>query len=78
MRYSRKPIELKMENNMGKYEGRGEEANSEDIFIEFVDGKKRQRYNIEGDGSDNNKRVLEEGFKNALSATAIKLADRAQ
>ncbi|PPR80422.1 hypothetical protein GOBAR_AA40292 [Gossypium barbadense] len=55
LRYSIKPAEWRIENNRGKFEGGGKETNLEDMSLEVVDGKKRQRYNIEKERSDNRK-----------------------
>ncbi|PPS03353.1 hypothetical protein GOBAR_AA17295 [Gossypium barbadense] len=52
-RYTKKPIELRIENDRGKFEERGKEAELEDMAICFVDRKKRQRYDTERGGSDN-------------------------
>ncbi|KAA3471267.1 Endonuclease/exonuclease/phosphatase [Gossypium australe] len=72
MRYTKKPIELRIENNTGKFKERGEEAELEDMAMDFMDGKKRQRYNTEGGGFDNSRGLLEGGLNIAVSAAAFK------
>ncbi|MFQ6669211.1 hypothetical protein Gotur_034553 [Gossypium turneri] len=72
MRYIRKPMDLGIEDNMGQIEGRGDEVELEDIPVEFMDGKKRQRFNVEVGGSDNMRGLLEGGLENAISGAAAK------
>ncbi|MBA0551868.1 hypothetical protein Golob_022727 [Gossypium lobatum] len=65
-------------DNMGQIEGRGDEVELEDMPVEFVDGKKTQRFNLEVGGSDNRRGLLDGGLENAISTAATKLADRVQ
>ncbi|MBA0873963.1 hypothetical protein Goshw_009855 [Gossypium schwendimanii] len=52
--------------------GKGDETELEDIPVEFMDGKKRQRFNVEVGGSDNRRRLLDGGLENAISTAAAK------
>ncbi|KAA3469218.1 hypothetical protein EPI10_015027 [Gossypium australe] len=67
-RYTKKPIELRIENDMGKFEEMGEESELEDMAMNFVDEKKRQRYNTERGGSNNSRGLLEEGIGSRFHA----------
>lgn len=53
--------------------GEGEGVEMEDLQVEFVDGKKRQRFHLEVVNS-----LMEVGSKIAISVATNKLADRAQ
>ncbi|MFQ6623647.1 hypothetical protein Gotur_003348 [Gossypium turneri] len=78
MRYTRKHMDLKIEDNIGQIEGMRDKAELEDMPVEFVDGKKRQRFNLEVGGSDNRRGLLGGGLENAISAATTEQADRAQ
>ncbi|MBA0755351.1 hypothetical protein Gogos_022157 [Gossypium gossypioides] len=74
----RKPMDLRIEDNMGQFEGRGDEAELENMLVKFVDRKKRKRFNLEVGGSDKRRGLLEGGLENTISATATEQVDRAQ
>ncbi|MFQ6623648.1 hypothetical protein Gotur_003349, partial [Gossypium turneri] len=61
-------MDLRIEDNMGQIEGRRDETELEDMPVEFVERKKRQRFNIEVGGSDNRMGLLEGGLENPILA----------
>ncbi|MFQ6658588.1 hypothetical protein Gotur_027787 [Gossypium turneri] len=64
-----------IEYNMGQIEGRGDEVELKDMPIEFVDRKKRKRFNLEVGGFDNKRGLLEGGLENVISVAATEQAD---
>lgn len=54
------------------------EEDSEDMLMEIMDGKKRQRINAERGISGDSKKLSMEGLENDISAATHKVADRAQ
>ncbi|KAH1080743.1 hypothetical protein J1N35_020504 [Gossypium stocksii] len=67
-----KAIDLGTEDNIGQFKERGIGSELEDMPVEFVDGKKRQRFNLEVRDYDNNRGLLELELENAISAAATK------
>lgn len=78
MRYTRKPMDLRIEYNMGQIEGRRDEVELKDMPVKFVDWNKRKRFNLEVGGPDNRRGLLEGGLENVISAATTEQADRAQ
>ncbi|MBA0730284.1 hypothetical protein Golax_020588 [Gossypium laxum] len=74
----RKPMVLRNEDNMGQIEEMRDGAELEYMLVEFVDGKKRQRFNLEVGDPDNIRGLLEVGLENAILAATTKQADWAQ
>ncbi|KAK5824560.1 hypothetical protein PVK06_019340 [Gossypium arboreum] len=77
-RYTKKLIEWRRDDEMGMLKERGVDAKLEDMAIDYMDGKKRQRHNTEGSSTDISWGPVEEGLNNTLSAAAFKQANQAQ
>ncbi|MBA0785758.1 hypothetical protein Gotri_025774 [Gossypium trilobum] len=64
VRHIRKPMDKRSEDRVGQFEEMGERSEFEDFPVEFVDGKKRQRFHTEVGDFANHSGLLELGIGN--------------